>query len=191
MRTLLIFAILALCMFQNACTSALPNTISPDEYAGYSAWLTTHVEHEKDRAQEILIESRTFPMKYRVPDIEHCHLPKRLLQPLLNAGDAEYRIYSGCPNECITTPFEFRLVDEAPRQGTMKSFELISFTRIAFTGDRSEGLFSVWANHRCERLEGASDSTFECGGGIGVFVRAIKTGGHWEFHQASTCVSVE
>ena len=188
MRTLLIFAILGLCMFQNACTRALPNTISAYEYAVYSAWLTSHVEREKNRAQEILIESHTFPVNKDF-DREQCQLPKRLLEPLLNAGDAEYPIHD-TPTERIAASFEFRLVDEAPRQPT-KSFELISFTRIAFTANHSEGLFWVWSDHRCERLKGADDSNFVCGGGIGSFVRTLKTGGHWEFHPASPCVAVE
>lgn len=187
MRTLLIFAILALCVFQNACTRALPNTISPFEYAVYSAWLTSHVEHEKDRAQEILIESHTLPVSKDF-DREKCQLPKRLLQPLLNAGDAEYPIHN-TPTERITAPFEFRLVDEAPHQPT-KSFELISFTRIAFNPDHSEGLFWVWSDHRCI-LHGADGSNFECGGGVGHFVRTIKSGGHWEFHPASSCIILE
>ena len=185
MRTLLIFAILALCMFQNACTRALPNTISPYEYDVYSTWLTSHLGHERDRAQEILIKGNTLPVKNLV-DPERCQLPKRLLEPLLNAGDAEYPIHN-TPTERITTPFEFRLVDEEPRRPT-KSYELISFTRIAFTGDHSEGLFWVWSDHGC-RLNGAGDS--ECGGGRGRYVRVIKTGNHWDFRSASPCISLE
>jgi hypothetical protein len=188
MRTLLIFAILVLCMFQNACTRSLPNMISPFEYAVYSAWLTSHVQHENDRAQEILIESHTFPVNKDF-DRKQCQLPNRLFQPLLDAGDAEYPIRN-TPTERITAPFEFRLVDGAPHQPT-KSFELISFTRVAFTPDYSEGLFWVSSDHRCERSNLAGDN-FVCGGGRGGFVRANnKTGGHWEFHQTSPCMAVE
>ena len=103
MRALFVFAILALCISQAACTRALPNTISPYEYAVYSAWLTRHLEREKNRAQEILLESRTFPVKDFDP--EHCGLPKRLLQPLLDAGDAEYRIHQTL-DERVIAPFE-------------------------------------------------------------------------------------
>ena len=187
MRTSLIFAILVLCMLQNACTRTLPklpNTISPYECAVYSAWLTSHLEHERDRAQEILIEGHTIPV---MKNSERCQLPKRLLQPLLNASDAQYPIHN-TPTEHITAPFEFRLVDIEPRQPT-KSYELISFTRIAFTADHSEGLFWVWSDHGCRKLNGADG--FECGGGRGRFVRVIKTGSHWDFRAASPCVSLE
>jgi hypothetical protein len=81
-------------------------------------------------------------------------------------------------------------VDEAPNQ-PKKSFELINFSRVAFTTDYSEGLFSVWSDHRCEKSNLAGDSSFVCGGGKGGFVLALKTSGRWEFRSAGNCIMVE
>ncbi len=156
----------------------IPNSISEDEYSVYSAWIKHHF---KEQPPKLLLSSRTFifdPLGSNGCDGKllqsQGHVSISLLESLHNLGEAEFPV--------MTSKFQsakFKISwnyeeSEGLAAAPARPFSRISFSRIAFNRDKTEGLFAV--SNSCGGL---------CGGGGALL--ATRKNGQWTFKGELGC----
>ena len=130
----------------------------------------------------LILESRTFISDPLRPygcgkTLAQAHVSSRLVRALHDLGEAEYPVRTDkfrLPPYRI--PWTYEEWDRLPPYPPDR-FRLIRFSRVAFNGDRSQGLLAV--SDSCGRL---------CSGG-GALI-AMREQGEWGFRSVLGCVWV-
>ena len=152
----------------------IPSTIGDEEYELYSDWAVSHFSKNPLHGKLFLL-SRTFKFNpFEQPSgcnhtmIEKAGVPKSLTKQLGDLGDAEYLFRDNPP---VRLPWKYALIDSSPDlpPGT---FNLLAFSRVAFSRDRRQALFAV-----SDACAGG-----DCGSGGTVY--AHKDSGKWTFKSA-------
>ena len=156
----------------------IPNSISDEEYAVYSAWIRNHF---KEQPARLLLASRTFsfdPLGSQGCNAKTLEAQARvsffLLRRLHDLGEAEYPVRTDkFQRREFKIPWKYEESEGLPANPS-PPFSLIAFSRVAFNQDRSEAFFAV--SNSCGGL---------CGGG-GPLV-ALRKEGEWVFRSDLGC----
>jgi len=162
----------------SGCTQRIPNKVTEDEYAIYSAWVTSYFS--KKPPANLYFSSRTGPSD---PVDAPCRteLAKdgvswSLIKQLHALGEAEFPLDFYAPPH-MQISWAYKEVDMPPPGLPEGSFHWIGFSRVAFNRHHTEALFSYF------------DACFygDCGQGRHVLARKIN--GKWNFRGVG-CVEV-
>jgi hypothetical protein len=175
-----IFAIAAL-LLAASCVAVLairaphiPNKVTTDEYAVYSAWTAAHfLKNGPDQLDRLYFKDRTFKFDPIEPFgcgnalHDQSGVSWSLVKQLSALGDAEYGLDFDSPTN-LQIPWKYEPVDRAPDL-RLGAFHMLSFSRVAFNHEHSQALFAI------------SDACAAglCGKGGAVF--AQKQGDKWVF----------
>jgi hypothetical protein len=165
-------ALIALIASLAGCKAQIPNQVTADEYAIYSAWLNKYLS--KNPPNSLYLSSRTFEFP---PESSGCTnrrlqkagVPLSLIKPLRELGDAEYRLDFDYPQKKLSIPWNYKVAAELeliPEERLQ--YKWIGFSRVAFNRAHDKALFAI------------SDV---CGGlcGTGGTVYAHRENGAWLF----------
>ena len=178
MRTNLLITIVLSIVAFSGCARQIPNKVTADEYAVYSAWATGHFV--KNPPQQLYFSSRTGVFDPLADPWKSClqkdGASESQMKQLHVLGDAQYAL-DFYQSSNLQIPWSYKEVDRVPdlEPGT---FRLITFSRVAFTRDHSGALFAFF--DAC--------AAGECGSG--GYVQGQKQGGKWIFHNLSGCVEL-
>jgi hypothetical protein len=149
----------------------IPNRVTADEYAVYSAWLRHRAA--KQGAATLYLPELTFSPRTELAD---CRLRRlspeyRLVTRLRQLGDARYPLDLATKGN-INVPFDFEQVHlhAFMPQTPKEPYWLVEFSRVSFNRSHSEALFAV--SNSCGGL---------CGGGD--VLHASKRNGQWMFES--------
>jgi hypothetical protein len=159
------------------CKAQIPNSVTADEYAIYSA--RTNHYFSKHPPSKLYLRSRTFAFTTdsvcSKQQLEELGVPPSLVQQLESLGDAEYRMEFDQPQKKLLIPWSYKVADEwelIPEERLQ--YKWIGFSRVAFNRAHDKAFFATW--DVCGSL---------CGTGGPVF--AHKENGAWMFENAG-CV---
>ena len=171
--TLALWAMTAL----SACTRQIPNKVTADEYALYSAWTTAHFG--KSAPEHLYFYSHTGvfdPLqKACQPALAKDGVSWALIKQLHALGEAEYPLDFYSPTN-LKIPWSYKEVDIAP-DSSKETFHLITFSRVAFNSDHAAALFGFF--DAC--------AFGDCG--HGGYIEGREQNGEWSFRSVG-CVTV-
>ncbi|HKD80935.1 MAG TPA: hypothetical protein VKH81_14655 [Candidatus Angelobacter sp.] len=165
----------------------LPNQITDDEYALYSAWLT---RYSRNHPEQLYISQRTAVFDELLSGNcsralhDQGKVPWSLIKPLQALGDAQYMLREY--QHRLDVPVAYTMAEQMPLS-SHEGFTYVSFSRVVFDRAHSEALF-FFAHSGCEK---GSGTQMVCGGGGAVALHAIKRSGQWQIEPAQGCMSVE
>lgn len=174
--TLRALFLLGLIAALSGCARQIPNRVTADEYALYSAWITTHFSMSPPHRLYFSSLTGSFdPLdgSCRTP-LEKDGVKSSLISQMHALGDARYQLnFYSATN--LQIPWSYTEVDTAPEmpQGT---FHWITFSRVVFSRDHSEALFAFF--DACAQGE--------CG--HGGYVEGRKTKGKWRFRPVGCSI---
>jgi hypothetical protein len=158
--------------------SPIPNIVGEVEYSVYASWLAHHF---KEQPSSLLLADRTFifdpigALTCSAKNMEtHGHVDPSLLQALHSLGKAMYPVETAkfqLPQFRIPWKYQGSIGLSA---NPTSPFRLVTFSRVAFNRDRTEGLFAV--SNSCGGL---------CGGGGALL--ATRESGSWTFRSIAGC----
>ena len=167
-------ALVFIAVMLTAYAQQIPNSISRDEYAMYSAFLKS--SFAKRPPQHLFISSHTFSY---ADACGRAHakavVPDSLVQQLRAFGKTEYKLELSPQGRNLRIPRRYKAVDDwrhVPEKPGI--YWLVTFSRVAFDGTHTKALFAYRS----------SCATGQCGGGGGVY--ANKEKGAWVFEFEPT-----
>jgi hypothetical protein len=163
-------ALIALIASLAGCKTQIPNSVTADEYAIYSAWLNHYFS--RHAPSNLYLRSRTFEFPTESGGctnkmMQKAGVPLSLINPLRELGDAQYRLDFDYPKKKLIIPWNYKVADEwelIPEERLQ--FKWVGFSRVAFNRAHDKALFAVMD---------------VCGGlcGKGGSVYAHKENGAW------------
>jgi len=180
LRTILAVALAAYCFLDVACTSRIPNRVTTEEMDLYREWLKHQFANQPP--EQLYVDDQTFVFD---PVRNKCDaalrrtdgVSKALIKQLHALGNADYPL--DVESNQLKLPWPYRVLD--PRKvppATPGKLHIISFSRVAFSGDHSQALFAV-----------GDSCGGECGGGGPML--ANKHGNVWQFRRLESCAWID
>ena|SRR5258708_1509926 len=167
-------ALIALIVSLAGCQAQIPNSVTADEYAIYSAWMNHYFS--KHAPNSLYLRSRTFEFPPESggctnEKIQKAGVPLTLIKPLRKLGDAEYRLDFDYPQKKLLIPWNYKVADEWELISEERMhYKWIGFSRVAFNRAHDKALFAI--SDVCGSL---------CGTGGPVY--AHKENGAWVFEN--------
>jgi hypothetical protein len=165
-------ALIALIASLAGCKARIPNSVTADEYAIYSAWMNHYLSKHAPNSLYLSTRTFAFPSGCRNEKIQKAGVPLSLIRPLRELGDAEYGLeFDHYPEKKLLIPWNYKVVSEwelIPEE--RMQYKWIGFSRVAFNRAHDKALFAI--NDVCGGL---------CGTGQTVY--AQKNSGTWVFEN--------
>jgi len=159
----------------SSCARQIQNRVTPNEYALYSEWTTSHFG--KNPPEHLYFSSKTGvfdPLDVSCKTtLEKDGVKSSLMNQMHALGEAEYPLNFYAASN-LQIPWSYKEVEIAPDL-PLGTLHLITFSRVAFSRDHSEALFGYF------------DACAPGDCGHGGYIEGNKIHGKWSF-RAVGCV---